>query len=162
MSSFRLSSAIQQLNDIHFFSFQITNKLKAALYLVLTIAIIILMAMLIDTVAHMGDIAKWRGPNRYFMQDSLTGKLYLPQIFNLTLWILLFILTKSRKKATYHNYGLIMTLLILMFVVNNYLIDFYSAVEFAKSGYMVFLAGFFLALPLHEQHKIIKNSTSSN
>lgn len=162
MSSFRPSRAIQQLNDIHFFTFQITNKLKAAFYLVLTIAIIILMAMVIDTVAHMEDIAKWRGPTRYFMQHSLTAQLYLPQIFNLTLWILLFILTKSRKKATYHNYGFIMTLLAVMFVVNNYLIDFYSAIEFAKSGYMVFLAGFFLALPLHEQYKITKNSVSSD
>ena len=84
----------------------------------------------------------------------MTAKLYCPQVFNLSLWILLFILTKSRQKATYHNYGVISAVLIAMFVVNNYLINFYSQVYLAKAGFMVFLAGFFVALPLHEQHKL--------
>lgn len=156
MTSFRPSRGIQQLIDVNFFDIELTDKLKVAFYSVLTVAIMIFLAMLTESWLHKDMLAYWPEPTAHYMQQSVTAKLYLPPLFNLSLWILLWLLNKSRKKATYHNYGLIMILLLAMFLVNNYLIKFYSEVYWAKSGYMVLLVGFFLALPLHEQHKLTR------
>lgn len=159
MSSFRASNAIQLLNDVNFFDIQLTGKFKVVFYSVLSAILLVFIAILTDTWLHRDMMAYWSGPTTYYMQQSITAKLYLPSLFNLLIWVLLILLSKSRKKATYYNYGLIMVLLLIMYVVNNYLIKFYSEVYWAKSGFMVFLVGFFLALPLHEKQKIIRSNS---
>ena len=68
MSSFRITRAIRHLNEINFFDVELTNKLKAPFYLVLVVSVILLLAMLIDTVIHMENIANWAGSSDYFMR----------------------------------------------------------------------------------------------
>ncbi len=84
---------------------------------------------------------------------SLITQFSLWKICNLILWIILIVLVRGREKTTYHNYTYIGIALIAMFLSNNFLFNHYSEVYFAKSGYMICLLGFFIALPLHEQQK---------
>ncbi len=89
---------------------------------------------------------------------SLITQFSIWKICNLILWIILIMLVKGREKATYHNYAYISIALIAMFLSNNFLFSYYSDVYFAKSGYMIFLLGFFIALPLHEDYKLKNNN----
>ncbi len=141
-----MSSAVEQLNAIGFFTFKLSKR-----YQIISAILVALYLLLIS----------WTAMDVFIFTDtdktlSMITQLSIWRVCNLILWIMLIILIRSRKKATYHNYAYICLLLIAMFISNNYLFSHYSKVYFAQSGYMVFLFTFFIALPLHEQYKLNK------